>query len=466
MTQSKTNVEPNIIFENLEQMKGPGKTYINADCKEILSRTPDEVVDTIITSPPYGNLKNYGTIGEIGHGQNVETEYLPEIETILQQLYRVTKAGGAMWLVLDMFRYRGQTIALPFELMERARKAGWFFQDMIVWDKGRNLPWSHRGRFRNVSEHILLFSKGEHLKRFNIDELRTTEGLSTYWVKYPERFHPKGKAPSDVWHIPIPTQGSWSKTESAQHFCPFPISLANRMILLTSTKGDIILDPFCGTGSVLVSAEHLGRFGIGFDVNEKYYNDFMSYGADVLKREAQQETLKLPNDFNIEKAILRLRGNKFAATLYREMSKLETENNHLAEQISGLFIDNFKIYQKPIRYSLASLDLGIILNSADNNDVQSLVNTLIKKAPLSKYGVDVTTSLFTEKTLFNHLDSIQSKRKYRKAYFIYRGLRFNKFSKKKYITEILDNPSCIARKKQENHPPIISCLNLDISPVK
>ena len=442
------------------------RTFVLADCRHALENLQSDLTNSIITSPPYGNLKNYGTVGETGHGQSIKDEYLPELKNTLTELNRISLTGGALWLVLDMFRYRGKTIALPFEVMERAREAGWVFQDMIVWDKGRNLPWSHHGRFRSVSEHILLFSKGKKLNHFNIDDLRTTEGLSRYWVKYPERYHPDGKAPTDIWHIPIPMQGGWSTGSKAQHFCPFPIELINRMVSLTTVEGDVVLDPFCGTGSVLVSASSLGRFAIGFDINKTFYKNYKSYGSSALEEEAQQLKAENQHDLNIHHAILNLRANKFATVIFREISKLEVNKDEMAENILAIMVDNFKIYNKKKQQPLASIEISVLMDCPITEHIQEMIRACVQRSPLSNFGLDADVKLFTIEKALQQIEATITNPKSKKTFYIYKRLRFNQFSDKVHLRDILNNPSNYLRKKEEAFPPIFSPLKLNISPVK
>src|SRR2546421_261661 len=133
----------------------------------------------------------------------------------------------------------GRTLLLPWEIIRSAQEGGWTFEDLVIWDKGRSLPWTHKGHFRGVFEYILLFGKSK-LTHFEIGRARETDDLSPYWVKYPERYNPNGKSPSDIWHFPIPVQGSWSRN-GIRHFCPFPLSMVARMISLTAPVSGVVL---------------------------------------------------------------------------------------------------------------------------------------------------------------------------------------------------------------------------------
>ncbi|CAN5552768.1 hypothetical protein BH10ACI1_BH10ACI1_28300 [soil metagenome] len=280
-----------------------------ADSRTALSKFPENSISCIITSPPYGDLKNYGSDNQIGFGQNWENEYLPDLELIFSESYKICKSGAAMWVVLDMIKEGGEMIPLPWEVITRARSAGWTFHDLVIWDKGKSLPWSGKGKFRGVCEYILLLGKGK-LGKFNLDAVRDSENLSSYWVKYPERYHPDGKAPSDLWHFPIPNQGSWSKKQS-RHYCPFPVGLVARMIAISTTPGDIVLDPFAGTGSVSTIADYLDRFGVGIEINSSFTKDFKDFGFDAIMEKAE---IELPNknttNNSLRETIIKLRMQK------------------------------------------------------------------------------------------------------------------------------------------------------------
>lgn len=438
------------------------RVYANVDSRLALPLLPDSCVDTVITSPPYGDVKNYGTEGEIGYGQSIDDEYLDDLEKILAELHRVSASGAALWLVLDMFRYRGRTIALPFELMEKARKVGWHLQDMIVWDKGRSLPWSHRGRFRRVSEHILLFSKGDRLKHFNLDGLRSTFGLSSYWVKYPERFHPDGKAPTDIWHIPIPTQGSWSAGSKAKHFCPFPIELVRRMVALTTKKDGVVLDPFCGTGSVLVAANSLGRLAVGFDINRKFFEDYKSHGAKALEQEANALTLQDSGQSDMRRTIIALRANKYAASLYRSLLKRQSLDQSLKPEIYGIIVSSLKIFRTRNDNHIASIKVAIVAANSRDAKLKNAVKASISNPPLSKFGLDVDCTVVNPSKAVDLLKQISTGKNEPNSMYKYKNLNFNIYSERVKVSTLIENPDLLIKKGKS--PTIFSTLKVNVSP--
>src|SRR6267378_7646257 len=116
--------------------RGTRIALIKHDCRVALEKLPNESVDCVITSPPYGPLKNYGHKKQLGFGQHFAKEYLPDLEKVVSQLYRIARNGAAFWLIADTVRVNGQSIALPWEIAQRAQHAGWLLQDIAIWDKG------------------------------------------------------------------------------------------------------------------------------------------------------------------------------------------------------------------------------------------------------------------------------------------------------------------------------------------
>jgi hypothetical protein len=200
-------------------------------------------------------------------------------------------------MIVDSFKTdRKEVKALPFDIVNHIREIypqTWSLRDVIIWNKLKNLPWYGKGHFKNHFEYILFFSKGESIK-FHIDEIREIVDLKKWWLTYPERYSPKGVSPSNVWEIPPQIKG-WSDYNS-HHMCPFPFRLVEKIITLSSDKGDLVLDPFAGSGSVIAMASIMGRDAIGIDINKKYKKEFKSVLQDAQKywarRTAELDTLK------------------------------------------------------------------------------------------------------------------------------------------------------------------------------
>jgi len=277
-----------------------------------------------ITSPPYGSLKDYGAKEQIGFGQTYE-DYLRDMEDVFGQIYARTADNGSLWLIADTYVADGPAprplLPVPFDLARAAESAGFTLRDVIIWQKDRTLPWSNGTRLRNAFEYVLLLAKGAEPK-YRLDRLREHSDLKEWWVRFPERYSPKGKAPPNVWNIPIPIQGSWGNGE-LDHSCPLPPELVRRLVLLSTDPGDIVLDPFAGSGVVLAVADRLGRKALGCEIVDRHAEEY----EPIIKPEIQALTGASSTNGRVDseraQLIINLRILKFARVLMQKVAKRE-----------------------------------------------------------------------------------------------------------------------------------------------
>lgn len=280
-----------------------------------------------ITSPPYASLKDYGHPDQIGWRQPY-ADYRVEMRRVFRAIYEHTKTDGSMWVIADTLRAEERNgnglpqplEPLPFHLAEEAGDSGWILREVAVWQKDKTLPWSSGDRFRNSFEYILLFVKSSHYK-FYIDRLRDPAQLESWWVKWPERYNPHGKVPTNVWRVPIPVQGSW-KSPAVQHVCPLPPDLVERLLYLSTDEGDVVFDPFAGTGVVVAEAERLSRRGLGIELNDKYVRAFQKAVRPAVlarnKRDPVTESMNLARERRT--AIFRLRSLKYPKVMIQKLT--------------------------------------------------------------------------------------------------------------------------------------------------
>jgi len=356
--------------------------YHICDARKISDFLPNkEFVSLTITSPPYWNLKHYGPKKQLGYGQTYEN-YLEDLEGIFEGVYRVTKKSGSLWLVVNTIKDNGEMKLFPFDLAERLKRVGWVLQDIIIWHKDKTLPWSHKGKLRNIFEYILFFTKGRHFK-YRLERIREVDQLRGWWVRYPERYSPAGKAPSEAWTIPIPRQGSWGdKYNWVRHFCPFPPALVNRILLLTTDKGDVVMDPFSGSGVVLAQAKVLGRRYLGLDVSQKYKRMFerrvlpslASRGMNGSKeRKTTEKKKKL-----FASLIWRLRKTKYP----RELLRLY-RINFGKQNIAGVLL---------LSKGTTSARIVVLFMNSVPKYFLTRARQLMAHPPLSKYGLRIAIS--------------------------------------------------------------------------
>jgi adenine-specific DNA-methyltransferase len=229
---------------------------------ELMDCFPASVIPLTVTSPPYNIGKEYESIKSLD-------EYIDWTESWTTKVHRLTSPTGALWLNLGYLSipHRAKAIPIPYLLWGRVP---FFLNQEIVWNYGAGVAGRHFFSPRN--EKFLWYVKDEDNYTFNLDDVRDPD------VKYPNqkkngklKCNPKGKNPSDVWQIPKVTSGqNRSSKERTGHPAQFPLQLVSRIILASSNTGDVVLDPFAGSGSLLEAAILHGRKAIGIEIQDDY----------------------------------------------------------------------------------------------------------------------------------------------------------------------------------------------------
>lgn len=221
-----------------------------------------KLIDLTVTSPPYNIGKEYEKILSV-------TEYVKWSEEWMRLVYENTSNSGAFWLNVGYMpvKEKGKAIPIPYLIWD---KNDFFMIQELVWNYGAGVASKKSLSPRN--EKVIWYVKDENKYTFNLDDIRDPN------VKYPNqkkngkiRVNPLGKNPSDVWQIPKVTSGkSRSSKERVPHPAQTPAELFKRIILASSNPGELVLDPFLGSGTTAVVASALGRYSIGFELNSKY----------------------------------------------------------------------------------------------------------------------------------------------------------------------------------------------------
>ncbi|NQV18460.1 MAG: site-specific DNA-methyltransferase [Armatimonadetes bacterium] len=326
----------------------------------------------IISSPPYFDLLDYdGVKKQIGFGQNNYELYLNDVVTVFHKCYELAEDNATFWLIVDTLKKKGELITLPFDINRKLKeyKETWKLKDIIIWDKEKNLPWNSKGKFKNQFEYILFFTKSSNFK-FKMDAIREINDLKKWWLSYPERYNPKGKAPSNVWQFTIPIRG-WGNGKQ-NHFCPIPFPLAEKIISISTDNEDVIFDPFAGSGSALALASNMGRHAYGIDINMNYKKRFMKEIITGAKSYWDKRKAELKHNSNAIK--------KFSTT-NRNLRKLKVATaiaKHINSTYSNAFV--YVLLNKPG----SKLDLIIIENGikpiTDISDEK--LNSLINQAKI------------------------------------------------------------------------------------
>jgi DNA modification methylase len=290
------------------------------DCRETMRQWAQEgvKVQMCVTSPPYYGLRDYGHNGQLGLEETPE-EYIANMVDVFRCVKDILADDGVLWVNIgdSYYNYRpgkGQAlvqqsvanndqdlpkscarrgnkleglkekdlIGIPWMLAFALRADGWYLRQDIIWHKPNPMPESVQDRCTKAHEYIFLLSKsqkyfydadaikedaigergGAPLKARNPEHRpnkpnTVNEGLANGWE--PSEFRNK----RSVWSIPV-------KPYSGAHFAVFPEELIEPCIMAGSRVGDVVLDPFMGSGTTAQVAQNLGRKYLGCELNPEY----------------------------------------------------------------------------------------------------------------------------------------------------------------------------------------------------
>jgi DNA modification methylase len=290
------------------------------DCREIMKRWKDESlkVQTVVTSPPYFGLRDYGHDGQIGLEETVG-EYVANIVDVFANVWNILEDDGTVWLNLgdSYYNYRpgkGQAlnkqtvsntnqdlpttcarrgnkqeglkekdlIGIPWRVAFALQEFGWYLRQDIIWHKPNPMPESVRDRCTKAHEYIFLLTKkpqyyfnNEAIKEPAIHSNRTAGNKNPQKGTGEDKMEIRGgllaaqqkiyemKNKRSVWTVNV-------KPYKGAHFATFPKELVEPCILAGSKKGDIVFDPFMGSGTTAQVALNNGRQYLGCELNSEY----------------------------------------------------------------------------------------------------------------------------------------------------------------------------------------------------
>lgn len=297
-------------------------TLLQGDAAQTLATLPTESSQACVTSPPYYGLRDYGT-GEAQIGLEASpAEYVTRLVEVFREVRRVLRNDGTLWLNLgDSYAYppgsagrqgNGQRsdrtftaeglpgtralppknlLGIPWRVALALQADGWILRNAIVWDKPNPMPESVTDRLSSTYEVVFLLAVSQRYW-FDLDAIREPQSQATIErlasgpagvrrVTPGETRPPralseltKGRNPGDVWTIsttPYP----------CAHFAVMPPEMARRCIAAGSREGDTVLDPFIGSGTTAMVANHNGRRAVGIDLSEEYLAQAMRRCKDA-----------------------------------------------------------------------------------------------------------------------------------------------------------------------------------------
>lgn len=234
---------------------------------EKMKELPSESVNLMVTSPPYNIKVSYGNewknrkvLKSKGHKyeDNMPEEiYRNLLINTFSEVERVLTDSGVAYINMKNRMINGSLIPPTFIIDYFPNM---FLKNIIIW----NFDWggATSRRFSSRYEHIFLFTKNNKRWTFNLDD------ISIPSLNYrPDRYKTQFKNPSDVWSIPLVSGNSKERTS---HPAQYPEKLIERIIKASSNEGDLVLDPFMGSGTTAVVAKRLNRKFVGYETNKDY----------------------------------------------------------------------------------------------------------------------------------------------------------------------------------------------------
>ena len=248
-------------------------SIIQKDCLSALSNLDSGIVDLAFADPPF----NIGYEYDVYEDEREEDEYLQWCSRWLEQLVRVLKDDGTFWLAI------GDEYAAELKVMMQQHH-GLTCRSWVIWYYTFGVNCTNK--FSRSHAHLFHMVKNPKQFTFDTDDIRVPSARQLVYGD--KRANPKGRLPDDTWILrpqDAPTsftaeEDTWYfprvagtfKERTGFHGCQMPEQLLGRIIRACSRPGELVLDPFAGSGTTLAAAKKLERSYLGYEISENYVN--------------------------------------------------------------------------------------------------------------------------------------------------------------------------------------------------
>jgi len=304
ISQAYVEAKRRVVFKNISKKKPQISNGIpnHSDLFTIYNKSStsmdeldDESVNMIMTSPPYFRQRNYGVENQIGLEKDLD-DYLDNLMEVFDECYRVLSDKGSLFLVIGDKYIDGHLQSVPHKVAIRMMENHWIQRNCIVWKKTNPKPEAVKNRFTTSTEFIFFFTKHKSDYYFDMDSIRDSYKVvdedkilsdvraprhhsikGDFKVNTPVFQNPMGKVPKDFFGIDLIETSKVSSgigkdlgMDDIEHGAVYPTELCEKPILATSQEGDLVLDPFCGSGTTGEVALKYGRMFVGYEINPNY----------------------------------------------------------------------------------------------------------------------------------------------------------------------------------------------------
>ena len=242
---------------------------IHDDCLVALTKIEENSIDLTVTSPPYDTLRTY-------NGNNALWGE-PVWKSVIEELYTVTKPGGVVVWVVGDATIKGSETGTSFKQALWAKECGFNLHDTMIYQKNGTGACGSNYAYWQAFEYMFIWSKGKPNRINRISDIENKHGgKPRAKVANSERGEREGTfvkengIRTNIWLYSVGFASGDDK--GINHPAKFPEKLAHDHIISWSNEGDIVLDPFMGSGTTGKMAKHLGRNFIGIELDETYFN--------------------------------------------------------------------------------------------------------------------------------------------------------------------------------------------------